>query len=138
MSDLIERLRWQANYHIAKADAFESEKPVMSALWRAWGEDIKEALARLREPESWVTVSREDAAKDTGGGKWRGWAPIATAPRDGEVIDLINKDGHRSIDVWRTEDECWGDVTEDRHWIGRRPIDMDLPQPPREGDNEVA
>ena len=67
-----------------------------------------------------------------------GWRPIATAPRDGEVIDLINKDGHRSIDVWWTEDECWSDVTEDRHWIGWRPIDMDLPQPPREGDNEVA
>lgn len=45
------------------------------------------------------------------------WQPMSKAPRDGTVVDLINKDGHRQTDVWWTDDECWSDVTDDSFWV---------------------
>jgi len=70
----------------------------------------------------------------------RAWKPIRTAPRDGTVIDLINKNNCRSTEVWWTDDDCWSDVTDDSYWVGWREPDLHLPkslfEPPQDKDIE--
>jgi hypothetical protein len=56
------------------------------------------------------------------------WQPIATAPRDGTVVDLWHKDGFRLTDNWwDSEDGVWVSMFDDSdltHW-------MPIPEPPK-------
>lgn len=48
------------------------------------------------------------------------WQPIATAPRDGTVVDLWHKNQFRITETWWvSDDKCWSAVFDDSdvtHW----------------------
>lgn len=47
------------------------------------------------------------------------WHPIATAPRDGTVVNLWHKSGSPVYEAWWTEDDCWTCLLDDSqftHW----------------------
>lgn len=63
------------------------------------------------------------------------WQPLATAPRDGTVVDLWHKDGFRITDSWwDAEDRVWTCLFDDvelTHW-------MPEPPPPDQTGDEHA
>jgi hypothetical protein len=52
------------------------------------------------------------------------WLPIATAPRDGTVVDLWHKAGFRITEQWwDAEEGCWiGQLFDDTHFTHWSPV----------------
>lgn len=80
-------------------------------VWAALGDDVIRVLdendkARTEDPAMTPSTNL--------------WQPMATAPKDGTIIDLWNKRGFRVAEVWwDAEDECWTCLLDDvcfSHW----------------------